>query len=162
MGILRGRPYSQAAYQVKEKYKKWKPLKEATHSRCVGPPNGTLMILGTPDPPQSNNWSGPPSSEVLDVLVPAQVVCSPSATNFRSSLLQFTPSGVRFFFLGCFSLGFAFAGTAFEAAAFSITKSTTYELAGLPSSPKGPLTIQLLRPSLLCSWVPLCRLCPLW
>jgi hypothetical protein len=88
MGILRGRPYSQAAYQGKEKYKKRKPLKEATHSRNVGPPNGTLMILGTPDPPQSNNWSGPPSSEVLDVLVPTQVVSSHTAANFRSSPLQ--------------------------------------------------------------------------
>jgi hypothetical protein len=46
------------------------------------------MILGATDPAQSNNWSGPPSSEALDVLVPPQVVSiTYSGRPFRSILV---------------------------------------------------------------------------
>jgi hypothetical protein len=46
------------------------------------------MILGATDPPQSNNRSGPPSSEALDVLVPPQVASlTYSGRPFRSILV---------------------------------------------------------------------------
>jgi hypothetical protein len=63
------------------------------------------MILGATDPPQSNNWGGPPSSEALDVLVPLKVVSlTYNGRPFRSILV---------FLCSRFILGFGFVAAAF-------------------------------------------------